>query len=145
MCKHKSHDKYPIKKHVLVCRKHRNDTEYQEILQKYKDRFIMKQPNQLPSFSRGLKLSFHMNQNQSPNFQKFQTKSSMNIHSFMMLVVVIWFHDMQQSDQLEKEDLKVLWTCNIRRSLGNAQITSSHGTYQLKIHYSMVVMLYLVV
>ena len=96
MCKHKSHDKYPIKKHVLVCHEHRNDTENQELLQKYKDRFIMKQPNQLPSFSRDLKLSFHMNQNQPPNSQKCQTKSSMNIHSFMMLVVVIWFHDMQQ-------------------------------------------------
>ena len=27
MCKHKLHDKYPIKKHVLVCREHRNETE----------------------------------------------------------------------------------------------------------------------
>ena len=69
VCKHKSHDKYPIKKHVLVCHERRNDTENQELLQKYKDRFIMKQPNQLPSFSRDLKLSFHMNQKQSPNFQ----------------------------------------------------------------------------
>ena len=69
-CKHKSHDKYPIKRHVLVCHEHRNDTENQELLQKYKDRFIMKEPNQLPSFSRDLKLSFHMNQNQSPNSQK---------------------------------------------------------------------------
>ena len=68
VCKHKSHDKYPLKKHVLVCHEHRTDTENQE-LQKYKDRFIMKQPNQLPSFSRDLKLSFHMNQKQSPNFQ----------------------------------------------------------------------------
>ena len=30
----------------------------------------MKQPNQLPSFSRDLKLSFQMNQNQSPNSQE---------------------------------------------------------------------------
>ena len=67
MCKHKSHDKYPIKKHMLVCHEHRRDTENQELLQKYKDRFIMNQPNHLPSFSRDLKLSFHMNQNQSPN------------------------------------------------------------------------------
>ena len=29
----------------------------------------------------------------------------MNIHSFMTPVVVIWFHDMQQSSQLEKEHL----------------------------------------
>ena len=30
----------------------------------------------------------------------------MNIHSFLTLVVVIWFHDMQQSNQLEKEHVK---------------------------------------
>ena len=34
--KHKSHDKYSIKKHVLVCYEHRNDTENQELPQKYK-------------------------------------------------------------------------------------------------------------
>ena len=70
VCKLKSHDKYPIKKHVLVCHEHRNDTENQEPLQKYKDKFIMKQPNQLPSFSRDLKLSFHINQNESRNSQE---------------------------------------------------------------------------
>ena len=69
VCNHKSHDKYPTKKHVLVCHEHRNDTENQELLQKYKNRFIMKQVNQLPPFPRNLKLSFHMNQNQSPNYQ----------------------------------------------------------------------------
>ena len=70
VCKHKSYDQYPIKKHVLLCHEHRNQMENQDLLQKYKDRFIMKQPNQLPSFSRDLKLSFHMNQNQSPSFQE---------------------------------------------------------------------------
>ena len=64
LCKHKSHDNYPIKKG------HRSDTENQELLQKHKDRFIMKQPDQLTSFSRDLKLSFHMNQNQPPNYKE---------------------------------------------------------------------------
>ena len=67
VCKHKSHDKYPIKKHVLVCHERRNDTENQELLQKYKDRFIMKQPNPLSSFSRDLK---------PPNLKKFVSKLS---------------------------------------------------------------------
>ena len=80
MCKHKSHDRYPINKHMLVCHEHRNETENQELLQKYKDRFIMKQPNQLPSFFRDLKLSFHMNQNQSPNFQDVRPREG-NLHS----------------------------------------------------------------
>ena len=26
-CKNKAHEKYPIKKHVLVCHEHRNDAE----------------------------------------------------------------------------------------------------------------------
>ena len=29
VCKHKPHDKYPIKKHNLVCHEHRNDTNVQ--------------------------------------------------------------------------------------------------------------------
>ena len=65
--KHKSHDKYPLKKHVLVCHEHRNNTENQELLRKYKDMFIMIQPNQFPSFSKDLKLSFLMIQNQFQN------------------------------------------------------------------------------
>ena len=67
VCKHK-------KKHLLACHEHRNGKENQELLQKYKDWFIMKQPNQLLSFSRNLKLSFHMNQNQSTSFQKMSDK-----------------------------------------------------------------------
>ena len=45
VCRHKLHHKYPIKKHALIFHEHRNDTENQELLQKYTDRFIMKQPN----------------------------------------------------------------------------------------------------
>ena len=68
--KHKLHDKYPMKKHVLVFHEHRNETGNQELLQKCKDRFIMGQPNKLPPFSRNLKLSFHMNENQYSNYQE---------------------------------------------------------------------------
>ena len=37
VCKHQSHDKYPIKKHVLVCHEHRSNAENQQLLQEYKD------------------------------------------------------------------------------------------------------------
>ena len=76
VCQRISQDKYPIKKHVLICHEQRNDTENQELLQKKKGRFILKQPNQLPSFSRDLKLSFHMNQNQSPNSQEISDQEN---------------------------------------------------------------------
>ena len=60
VCQHKLHDKYPIKKHVLVCNEHRNNAENQKhkYFHKYKDRFIMKQQTQLPSFSKNLRLTF---------------------------------------------------------------------------------------
>ena len=78
VCKQKSHDKYPIKKHVLlVCHEKRNDAENEELLQKCKDRFLMKHPRQLPSFSIDLKLSFYMYQNQSPDSQE----TSDNLHA----------------------------------------------------------------
>ena len=69
VCKQKTHGKYPIRKLVLVCHEDRNDTKNQELIPKYKGSFIMKQPNQLPLFSRDRKLSFHMNQNQPSNSQ----------------------------------------------------------------------------
>ena len=61
ICKHKSHDRFPRKKHVLACHEHRNDQENQDILQLYKDRCITKQ-QWLPLFSKDIKLTFHINQ-----------------------------------------------------------------------------------
>ena len=50
-CKHQSHNKYPIKKHVLVCHEHREDADNQQLLEEYKQRCIMNQA-QLPAFSK---------------------------------------------------------------------------------------------
>ena len=59
-----SHDKYPTKKHVLVCHEHRGNTDNEQLLLEYKNRCIMKQ-TELPAFSRDVKLTFHMNQQQA--------------------------------------------------------------------------------
>ena len=56
VCQRKSHDKYPIKKHVLVFHEHRENAKNQEFFQKYKKKFIMKQQNWLQSFSKDLRL-----------------------------------------------------------------------------------------
>ena len=37
VCKHQSHEKFPIKNHVLVCHEHRSNAENQQLLQEYKD------------------------------------------------------------------------------------------------------------
>ena len=59
-----SHDKYPTKKHVLVCHEHRGNTDNEQLLLEYKNKCIMKQ-TELPAFSRDVKLTFHMNQQQA--------------------------------------------------------------------------------
>ena len=64
ICKNVSDDKYPTKKHVMVCHKHIGTTENEQLLLEYKKRCIMKQPK-LAAFSRDLKLTFHMNQQPS--------------------------------------------------------------------------------
>ena len=145
VCKHKSHDKYPIKKHVLVCHEHSNDTENQELLQKYKYRFIMKQPNKFPSFSRDQKLSFHMNQNQSPNSQEMSDQEKA-IYILQTIKVeqgeYSLFYDTGCCDMVSqyaaiksigKRASKEFPEPVTLGAVGNAEITSSHGTYQVKL------------
>ena len=144
VCKHKSHDKYPIKKYVLVCHEHRNDTENQKLLQKCKDRFIMKQPNQLPSFSRDLKLSFHINQNESRNSQEMSDQEK-TIYILQTIKVeqhkYSLFYDTGCCDMVSgyaaikligKRASKEFSGPVTLGGVSNAQITSSHRNYQVK-------------
>ena len=145
VCKHKSHEKYLINKYVLVCHEHRNDTDNQELLQNYKGKFIKKQPNQLPSFSRDLKLSFYMNQNQSPNSQEMSDQEE-TIYILQTIKVeqheYSLFYDTGCCDMVSryaaiksigKRASKELSGPVTLGGVGNAQITSSHGTYQVKL------------
>ena len=58
ICPHPSHQRYPVKNHVLVCEKHKDDDANQEVLDKFKER-CMKSSN-LPAFSKEIQLSFHV-------------------------------------------------------------------------------------
>ena len=57
-CHHLIHEKYPSKKHVLVCHDHKDTVDNKELLQHYRERCILKNKT-LPTFSREIKLSFH--------------------------------------------------------------------------------------
>ena len=59
-CKHASHDKFPRKKHVLVCAEHCDTDENKTLFEDYKERFILKRKKPLPNFTREMKLSFHV-------------------------------------------------------------------------------------
>ena len=107
-CKNTSHDKYPTKKHILVCHEHRGNKENEQLLLDYKNRCIMKQ-TKLPAFSRDLKLIFHMNQQQPSDYKHLQSNQELAIstlqttkvnkqnYCFMILVAVIWCPDMGNS------------------------------------------------
>ena len=56
VCKHPSHDKFPSKKHVLVCEEHRDSQENKDTLQKFKEKFILRQGH-LPDYTKNIQLS----------------------------------------------------------------------------------------
>ena len=78
-CKHPSHDKFPTKKHVLVCAEHKDVEENKNIFELCK--CILKQKHiQLTEFSREIKLSFHLNQLTTPQIQQ-QPSANTNSNS----------------------------------------------------------------
>ena len=79
ICKEKLHNKFPNKKHVLVCQEHRQNNENQQLLQKHKEKYTLKHI-QLPIFSKDLKLIFHTNQQQlGTNYQSSSQESAIYI------------------------------------------------------------------
>ena len=58
ICQHPSHQKYPVKKHVLICEEHKNSQDNQALLETYRTKCILRRPD-LEEFSKGIKLSFH--------------------------------------------------------------------------------------
>ena len=81
-----SHDKYPTKKHVLVCHEHRGTTENEQLLLEYKNSCIMKQ-TKLPAFSRDLKLIFHMNQQHPSDYKHLQSNQESAIYILQIIKV----------------------------------------------------------
>ena len=59
-CKHYSHNVFPSKKHVLTCQEHCSTDRNKELLESYRSRCILnKKTDELPDFSKNIKLSFH--------------------------------------------------------------------------------------
>ena len=58
ICQHPSLQKYPLKKHVLICEEHKNSQDNQALLETYHTKCILRIPD-LKEFSKGIKLSFH--------------------------------------------------------------------------------------
>ena len=56
VCKHASHERFQTKKHVLCCEEHKDGDENKETLQKFKERFVLRQ-TQLPDYSKNIEIS----------------------------------------------------------------------------------------
>ena len=56
VCQHEDHDRYPVKKHVLVCEEHKSNPQNKELLQRYKDRCM--RSTTIPDHSKKIKISF---------------------------------------------------------------------------------------
>jgi len=53
---HESNQRYPVRKHVLVCEEHKDSQANKDLLERFKQRFI--RSASLPNFARNI-LSFH--------------------------------------------------------------------------------------
>ena len=56
-CPHQSHHRWQVRKHVLVCEEHKNSPDNQELLERFKQRFM--RSNQLPIHAKEISISFH--------------------------------------------------------------------------------------
>ena len=71
-CTHEDHDKYPRRKHVLVCHEHKDYN--QQLLDDFKARCILRRTD-VPDFSRNIKLSFFTNHDESKTVIKQEENS----------------------------------------------------------------------
>ncbi len=69
VCKHPSHERFTVKKHVLVCDEHKDTEENKEILRKYKERCILRSRN-LPDHARNIQLVHHVAHQTGINVQR---------------------------------------------------------------------------
>ena len=143
ICKHKSHDRFPRKKHVLVCHGHRNEKENQDILQMYKDRCISKQ-QQLPLFSKDIKLTFHINQSSVQQDNPSDEEKAIYILQTIKVDQQQYslFYDSGCSEMVSKYDAvrrighraveEVAGPISIG-GVGNSQVKTKHGIYKIQL------------
>ena len=144
-CKHQSHDKYPIKKHVLVCHEHREEADNQQVLEEHRQRCIMKQA-QLPVFSKELKLTLHTNQYQPAAYQHSLPKEESAIYILQTIKVenqeYSLFYDTGCCDMVSRyQAVKAIGSRASKEisgpisigGVGNSQVQTNYGIYKVKL------------
>ena len=91
ICQHPSHQKYPVKKHVLICEEHKNSQDNQALLETYRTKCILRRPD-LEEFSKGIKLSFRTalnNQNIHKTHQSTTLEDTNHISIYILQTISI--------------------------------------------------------
>ena len=141
VCSHPTHSKYPVKKHILVCEEHKNDSNNQNLLNNYVQRFI-RSPS-LPDFSRNLSLTgstsdCHKISNLQCNDRGIYLLQRILVDNQQLLV----FFDNGCSDfVISKDAVNKLGSRCIKESsnpvilggVGNCQTEARLGTYSVKL------------
>ena len=87
ICPDPAHQTHTVKKHFLICHEHRNSQQNQELLQRYKERFIT-QRIELPAFSKDIKLTFFA-QSFGTNASNDNTTNSSNDEEAILMLQTI--------------------------------------------------------
>jgi len=146
-CQHPMHSKYPVRRHVLVCEEHKDSEENKQLLENYKQRFVNN--SKLPSFSRNISLSFHINSNINRNASKDLTVEEHGIYLLQSVTInnkpVTIFYDNGCSDFLIKHSAVAMLGKEAKKEsshtthiggVGNTTTTSTLGSYIVNIPLS---------
>ena len=150
-CKHPSHNRYDMKRHVLVCHDHKDTEENKKILDYYKKKFILERPG-IPDFSKDIKLSFMSRQSHvsNSNSETLSTDDNIIIENgiYMLQKVQIGdqqftlFFDTGCSDMVAKYNAITRIGKRAKMEIdgpttlggvGNVKMESPHGIYQVRL------------
>jgi len=142
-CQHEIHNRYPTKKHVLVCDEHKDLPQNQQLLQKYKEVCILRRKLELPTFAK--EIGLHLNdQHQSNSY--VSTNNEAAIYQLQNITVnnkqFLLFFDTGCSDFVSRYDaitkLQNRSTLEYKGSIklggvGGATTESSYGMYSVSL------------
>ena len=133
ICQHVYHQPYPMKKHVLVCNKHKNEPQNKDTFEHYKSRCILNQP--VPTYSKEIKLSFHANvdDNNTDAIYMFQNiLVEKNVYNIFYDTGCSDFISRREAVKQLKTRVIQIYAGSIQTSgVGNQVSTSNNGVYSI--------------
>ena len=152
-CQHPEHDKYTRKKHVLVCEEHKDTDLNKELLQKYKEKCILRHRSAaLPDFSKNIQLTFYYkteSTSATKRLKESRNEDTINDHGIYQLQTIQIkgqsyniFYDTGCADFVSKKSAidrigeRAALECEGPMTIGgvgNLKMTTPHGIYTVRL------------